>query len=279
MNTITCCPSCGTHYQVAKPDLQAAYGWLRCGQCGHVFDSTGLVLRWTPALEASEKHDLPPRLMADDDLVADPADRLVLDDLLKKEDRLSDKPASTDLDSFEQALSSFKPSLPAPIPEAVQSHPTESGTASPWWMAYALWSLALGLLVQLGFVQRHAIVASWPESGPVIRHICQSFGCQVSPPRDVEGLVIDSSELVQTDVGHVLRWTIRNQTERLLGTTALEVSLMQGADQVVIRRVLWPAQIGAPEALAAKQSWSGELALSVDAEKKFSDYRLLSFYP
>jgi predicted Zn finger-like uncharacterized protein len=279
MNTITCCPSCGTHYQVAKPDLQAAYGWLRCGQCGHVFDSTGLVLRWTPALEASEKHDLPPRLMADDDLVADPADRLVLDDLLKKEDRLSDQPASTDLDSFEQALSSFKPSLPAPIPEAVQSHPTESGTASPWWMAYALWSLALGLLVQLGFVQRHAIVASWPESGPVIRHICQSFGCQVSPPRDVEGLVIDSSELVQTDVGHVLRWTIRNQTERLLGTTALEVSLMQGADQVVIRRVLWPAQIGAPEALAAKQSWSGELALSVDAEKKFSDYRLLSFYP
>jgi predicted Zn finger-like uncharacterized protein len=279
MNTITCCPSCGTHYQVAKPDLQAAYGWLRCGQCGHVFDSTGLVLRWTPALESSEKHDLPPRLMADDDLVADPADRLVLDDLLKKEDRLSDQPASTDLDSFEQALSSFKPSLPAPIPEAVQSHPTESGTASPWWMAYALWSLALGLLVQLGFVQRHAIVASWPESGPVIRHICQSFGCQVSPPRDVEGLVIDSSELVQTDVGHVLRWTIRNQTERLLGTTALEVSLMQGADQVVIRRVLWPAQIGAPEALAAKQSWSGELALSVDAEKKFSDYRLLSFYP
>jgi predicted Zn finger-like uncharacterized protein len=279
MNTITCCPSCGTHYQVAKPDLQAANGWLRCGQCGHVFDSTGLVLRWTPALVASEKPDLPPRLKTDDDLVADPADRLVLDDLLKKEDRLIDKPASTDLDSFEQALSSFKSSLPAHIPEAVQSHPTESGTSSPWWMAYAVWALALGLLLQLGFVQRHAIVASWPESGPVIRHICQSFGCQVSPLRDVEGLVIDSSELILIDDGHVLRWTIRNQTERPLGTTALEVSLMQGADQLVIRRVLWPEQIGAPEVLAPRQSWSGELALSVDAEKKFSDYRLLSFYP
>jgi predicted Zn finger-like uncharacterized protein len=279
MNTITCCPSCGTHYQVAKPDLQAAKGWLRCGQCGHVFDSTGLVLRWTSALVASEKPELTPRLMADDDLVADPADRLVLDDLLKKEDRLIDKPASTDLDSFEQALSSFKSSLPAAMPESVQSHPTESGTSSPWWMAYAVWALALGLLLQLGFVQRHAIVASWPESGPVIRHICQSFGCQVSPLRDVEGLVIDSSELTLTDDGHVLRWTIRNQTERPLGTTALEVSLMQGADQLVIRRVLWPEQIGAPEVLAPRQSWSGELALSVDAEKKFSDYRLLSFYP
>jgi len=279
MNTITCCPSCGTHYQVATPDLQAAQGWLRCGQCGHVFDSTGLVLRWTPALVASEKPELTPRLMADDDLVADPADRLVLDDFPKKEDQLSAKHPSSELDSFEQALSSFKPSLPAAMPEAVQSHPTESGTSSPWWMAYAVWALALGLLLQLGFVQRHAIVASWPESGPVIRHICQSFGCQVSPLRDVEGLVIDSSELILIDDGHVLRWTIRNQTERPLGTTALEVSLMQGADQLVIRRVLWPEQIGAPEVLAPRQSWSGELALSVDAEKKFSDYRLLSFYP
>jgi predicted Zn finger-like uncharacterized protein len=279
MNTITCCPSCGTHYQVVTADLQAAQGWLRCGQCGHVFDSTGLVLRWTPALAASEKPELTPPLMADDDLVADPADRLVLDDLLKKQDQLTAKHPSSGLDSFEQALSNFKTSLPAPVPEGAPSHSTDSATASPWWMAYSVWVLALGLVLQLGFVKRHAIVASWPESGPVIRHICQSFGCQVSPLRDVEGLVIDSSELIQTDNGHVLRWTIRNQTERPLGTTALEVSLMQDADQLVIRRVLWPEQIGAPEVLAPRQSWSGELALSVDAEKKFSDYRLLSFYP
>lgn len=278
MNTITRCPSCATHYQVLTSDLQAAQGWLRCGQCGHVFDSTGLVLAWTPALVQGEQSVFGPSLSVDADLVADPLDRLVLDDLLKMEDRASTAPSSPDLDSFEQALSTFKPHLPVSAPQLAVGAQSEKAL-SQWWMRYVVLVLTLGLLVQLAFVQRHAIVATWPESERFVRHVCQSFACQVKPVRGVDGLVIDSSELIQKDGGYLLRWTIRNATDRVLAMTSLELTLMQGADKVVIRRVLLAEQTGAPEALAPNRSWSGELALTLDEELKFSDYRLLSFYP
>lgn len=279
MNTITRCPSCATHYQVASQDLQAAKGWLRCGQCGQVFDSTGLVLRWTaPVLTVTEDPILGTLLTNHDDLVADPADRLVLDELLKKEDRASAEYPVSDLDSFEHALSSFKPSLPVTLQEPMKVAKFESGTTN-WVMPYLVWVLVLALISQIAFVQRHAMASVWPDSEPLIRHVCQSFGCQVNPVRDVEGLVIDSSELIQKGDGHLLRWTVRNSTDRPLGVTALELTLLQGAGQIVLRRVLLPTQTGAPEVLGANRSWSAELALTVKTDENFSDYRLLSFYP
>lgn len=279
MNTITRCPSCTTHYQVASSDLEAAKGWLRCGQCGHVFDSTGLVLRWaSPALTVVKDPVLGSMLMDETDLVADPADRLVLDDLLKREDRAIVEHTDSELDSFEQALTSFKPSLPMPLHEPTEVAKTQLD-ASVWPIRYSVWLFALVLFLQIGFVQRHAIASIWPESASVIRHVCQSFGCQVNAIRNVEGLVIDSSELIQTEDGHVLRWTVRNATKHVLAMTALELTLMENGTQLVLRRVLLSTQTGAPESLAAGQSWAGELSLAANLDLKFSDYRLLSFYP
>ena len=278
MNSITRCPSCATHYQVASADMQAAKGWLRCGQCGHVFDSTGLVLRWTPPVAVCTEPEGVRGNMAAVDLVADPADRIALDDLLQKEDRIDLTQASAELASFEQALSSFKPGH-----GGLTAGPMEDKkpplVESVWVTRYAVWSLALILVLQLLFVQRHAIAAYWPDSGPAIRHVCHSFGCQVSPMRDVEGLVIESSELVQRGDVHALRWTVRNTTPTVLGMSTMELALMDGAGKVVLRRVFSPMDMGAPEVLVNGQSWSGELNVWMDAEWPFSDYRLSSFYP
>jgi len=97
MNRITRCPSCTTVYQLGDAQLQAAKGWLRCGVCSHVFDSTGLVLRWSPApAEPSRSPELPQpdapdagalsttQALQAPDLVVDPAERIALDDFLKK---------------------------------------------------------------------------------------------------------------------------------------------------------------------------------------------------
>lgn len=279
MNSITRCPSCATHYQVAKADIQAAKGWLRCGQCGHVFDSTGLVLRWTPPAFVAQEPVVATDLMADNDWVADPSDRLALDDLLQKEDRSDTTPAAgAELVAFEQALSSFKPTLDAPSSAAMDG-PQTTAKSSIRVTRYAVWVLALALVLQLLFVQRHAIAAYWPKSASVIRQVCQSIGCQVRPLRNAQGLVIDSSELIQRGEGHALRWTVRNTTAQVLGMTSLELTLMNGPEKVVLRRVFSPEQTGAPEVLAPGQSWSGELMVRADAESTFSDYRLLSFYP
>ncbi len=295
MNRITRCPSCTTVYQLGAVHLQAAKGWLRCGVCGHVFDSTGLVLRWAPANTATAASaevansgtPVDPLSSANEalpvpDMLADLTGRIELDDLLKKEDLSAPaqlRPAQADLAAFEQALSNFKPE---PLPTETRAAANTVVAKVPswaWLVPYGVVGLALLLVTQLAYVQRDAIAASWPASEPVIRHVCQSFGCQVSPLRDAEGVVIDSSSLVQLSDDHVLTWSVRNTTRHVLGMTALELSLMGEDGKLVLRTVVLPAQTGAPQTLSPGQSWSGSLQVRVSPELVFSDYSLLSFYP
>ena len=282
-------------YQLKELHVHAAKGWLRCGACGHVFDSTGLVLRWDPAATGSPAAspvpdpgtgDGPPYPSVDAvqpvDLVAGPADRISLDNLLTKEDRSSPahiRPAQAELAAFEDALSSFKPE---PVVSEALSGPQKVSHALPskaWLAPYGLLTLALLLVIQGAYTQRDAIAASWPDSEPMIRHVCESFGCQVSPLRDPEGMVIDSSSLVQRSEDHVLSWSVSNTTHRLLGMTALELSLMDQQGKLVLRTVVLPAQAGAPQTLSPGKSWSGNLKVLVSPDVVFSDYRVLSFYP
>lgn len=278
MNSITRCPSCATHYQVDKAVIHAAKGWLRCGQCGHVFDSTGLVLLWTSSVPVAKEPLGVPNRKVDNDLVADPEDRLVQDDLHQKGDHSIVTPtAGAELVGFEKTLLSFKPTLYGPASDPMDATLT-TARSSTKVARYAVWSLALTLVFQLLFVQRHAIPAYWPESESVIRQLCQSISCQFRPSEDVQGLIIDSSELIQHGEGHALRWTVRNATAHEVRMTSLELTLMNGPEQVVLRRVFSPEQTGAPEVLAQGQSWSGELMVRVVDDLRFSDYSLLSFY-
>jgi predicted Zn finger-like uncharacterized protein len=292
MNRITRCPLCTTVYQLGEAHLQAAKGWLRCGACGHVFDSTGLVLRWTPAtaeaplsslsagLDAQETPDT--QLTSVVDAAADPTERIALDDLLQKEDRSSpddSQPAQSKLVGSEQVLPDLNSDPLMVDTQQPRELETEPKSSIRWLATYGVVGLTLLLFLQLAYVQRDAIVASWPESEPVIRHVCQSFGCQVSPLREAEGVVIDSSGLVKRSEDHILTWSVRNTTSRVLGMTALELSLMDGQGKLVMRTVMLPEQTGAPQVLASGQSWSGSLRVTLAQELNFSDYRLLSFYP
>ena len=291
MNRITRCPSCTTVYQLGDDHLQAAKGWLRCGACGHVFDSTGLVLRWTPATAEAPLSSLSTVLGTQEtvdvqqnfiDAKADPLERIALDDLLQKQDRSSpDDPqlGQSQLGGFEQVLPDLN-SEPLTVetlqPRTMHIEPKPS---TRWLAPYAVVGLACLLVMQLAYVQRDAIVASWPKSEPLLRHVCQSFGCQVSPLREAEGVVIDSSGFVKRSQDHILTWSVRNTTNRVLGMTALELSLMDVQGQLVMRTVMLPEQTGAPQVLAPGQSWSGSLRVTLAQELNFSDYRLLSFYP
>ena len=282
-------------YQLPEVHLHAAKGWLRCGACGHAFDSTGLVLRWDPASAGSPVSPavLDPgtgnissypsaEAVQPVDLVADPAVRISLDHLLTKEDRSSPahiRPAQAELAAFEDALSSFKPE---PVASEPLPGPQKASKVRPpmaWLAPYGVLTLALLLVIQWAYVQRDVIAASWPDSEPMLRHACESLGCQVGPLRDPEGMVIDSSSLEQRSEDHVLSWSVSNTTHRLLGMTALELSLMDQQGKLVLRTVILPAQAGAPQTLPPGQSWSGSLKVLVSPGMVFSDYRVLSFYP
>ena len=261
--------------------MQAARGWLRCGACGHIFDSIGLVLPWTSTAQAEPFVRISPEVLDENH---ESSERIALDELLQKEDlSASDCPrlAQADLAAFEQALSSFKPD-PLPMSElALPSSVTSSSrTISTRFTRFIALVLGMLLLIQCALVQRNALVAYWPATEGLMTYVCQSLGCQIQPLRDAEGMVIESSSLVQRESGHVLSWTVRNTTSHFLGMTALELSLMVEGGQLVSRRVVLPELTGAPDVLAPGATWSGELKLGfTDPTLVLRDYRLLSFYP
>ena len=227
------------------------------------------------------------------------AERLDIEDLLKQEDRSpvsARSKASVDLASFEEALSSFKPEIEKTIAQlsSAPSMPTGSETlddsadsesqeltvsnrrsSSMLW----IWVLLSGLLTQSLWIERHALIARWPAMDAPSRAVCRAIACQSEFLRDVNAMVIDSSSFIQRDEGHELAWTIRNSGEQALLMTALELTLQDVQGQPVLRRVLLPADVGAPAVLMPGQTWAGQLLMHVDSETPVTGYRVLSFYP
>jgi predicted Zn finger-like uncharacterized protein len=54
MSFITQCPSCETQFKVAPDQLNISEGWVRCGQCQHVFDASLNLQPWWPEPETPE---------------------------------------------------------------------------------------------------------------------------------------------------------------------------------------------------------------------------------
>lgn len=278
MNWITRCPECATVYQVLPDQLEVAKGWLRCGQCRHVFDSTGLILSWSVSA--------PPRLD--------------IGDLLKQEDRSTldvRTQASEDLSSFEKALSSFQPEIDKAIVRMAASPPQSQDPADDldvstidettsresvsrrWPSILALSALALALLSQVIWVNRFALVAKFPVMGHHVQRICNAWACESAHARDLHAVVIDTSSFIQRDDAFELQWVVRNTSAQNVLMTALEVTLEDVQGKPLVRRVFGADQLDAPETLSPGQVWQGLMRLTVARDLAVTGYRIVSFYP
>jgi predicted Zn finger-like uncharacterized protein len=292
MNWITRCPECLTVYQVLPDHLKQAKGLLRCGHCSHIFDSTGRVLSWqggvdslpvaspTPDVALSALMSKPsfqsatlqtPDLKTDSVMTAS-AVAGPLEMGLRPVTKTSDEPIASPSDVVEHLFNPLAVSEPQgelPIVVPVQRGP---------WRALSL-SLALTLFLQLLWIQRDALAAQFPLLAQSFQSICQFTGCESAALRNPDAMVIDSSSFVKQKDGFVLHWTVRNSSKQTLGMTALELSLKDGQDSDLVRRVLLPKDMGAPSTIAAGQTWSGMLILGISDILPVVGYRVLSFYP
>lgn len=268
------CPQCRSVFRVLPEQLTQAQGWLRCGQCHHVFDSNGLVLT-LPEDEA-------------------PAPRVDLNEFLQAEDRGSpattapvvpptpsgvDNVSSDALLSFEQALASFPgPSVRAQeqyataVSALASDNVTDQGRAR--WGAIALFVL---LLLQIFWIMR-----PWWQTdavGVVLQRSCEWLHCNVPALRDPEQLLIDGSRLVRTEDGYRVEWTLRNRSAWPQRMPALELTLTGETGEVMVRRVFQPSEMSAPVVLEPAQAWEAELVLQWPQELNVSGYKLLVFHP
>ncbi|MEO8544944.1 MAG: DUF3426 domain-containing protein [Burkholderiaceae bacterium] len=156
--------------------------------------------------------------------------------------------------------------------------------AMRWTLLLVLLALLALLVIQIALKERNRIAAVEPAARPVLQALCGITGCSLSPLRQIESIVIDSSSFsrVRGD-DYRLGFALRNTAPIAIAMPSIELSLTDPQDQAVIRRVIQPAEFAAGTLALAKASvWSGSLALSVKpgaSTDRIAGYRLLAFYP
>ena len=139
-----------------------------------------------------------------------------------------------------------------------------------------------GLAAQMAVHQRNALAAAQPQLRPWLEQACAWLGCAIGPDRRIAAVAIDSSGFVKAGRGdsYQLTLAIKNLSGAAVAMPAVELTLTDAQDQAVLRRVLLPAELGAPVELAAHGEWSGQtMVVLAGPALRLSGYRVLAFYP
>lgn len=152
-------------------------------------------------------------------------------------------------------------------------------------LVLALLVLLLGALLalQVGYQDRDRLALAQPALRPVLEHMCDVLQCRLAAPRQIEAIVIDSSGFnrLRNDT-YRLSFTLRNTATVPVAAPAMELTITDSQDQTLVRRVLTPAELGAPDAaIPAAGEWSRTVGvvLGTDGSARVAGYRLLAFYP
>ena len=270
MSLITRCTACQTLFKVVPDQLRISDGWVRCGQCGEIFDAAQNLL------------------MGQEDPVAA---------LQASHGTAVESTASTAVDRSPEPAEAPQAMAMPPDPVAPSAAPPEApsfmqrdATPSAWQRRGVRRSLAVAALVLIAVLaaqilrhERDRIASGEPAMRPVLATLCQWTGCVIAPMRQIESVVIESSSFLRLrgDV-YRLAFSLRNNAAVDIAMPAIELSVTDAQDQALSRRVLLPAEVGATSLLLpAGGEWGSKLSLNVKSggAERIAGYRLLAFYP
>ncbi|MCS4509672.1 zinc-ribbon and DUF3426 domain-containing protein [Xylophilus ampelinus] len=143
--------------------------------------------------------------------------------------------------------------------------------------------LALALAGQAALRERDRLAATVPALRPVLAALCVPLSCQVGPRRQIEAIAIEGSAFNKTH-GNLYQLSIdlRSSATTPLAMPALELTLTDTDGQTLVRRVLEPVDLRAPQLLQPQGAWSGTLPMRVQdpaMASRIAGYGLLAFYP
>ena len=185
---------------------------------------------------------------------------------------------------------------PAAVPEFMRRTPPVAGKAARRAAPATAWQrpgvrtalavvcvlLALLLLAQVALRWRDVLAARWPESAPVLRGLCAVAGCEVEPMRRVDSLAVDSSGLVKLEGSsdqYEFTATLRNNDRVPVMLPSLELTLTDAQGQVVSRKVLSAAGLGARGSTIAPGATLPLQGVLAGGDRKITGYSAEIFYP
>ncbi|MDQ0015819.1 putative Zn finger-like uncharacterized protein [Variovorax boronicumulans] len=143
------------------------------------------------------------------------------------------------------------------------------------------------LILQIVRHERDGIVARQPGLRPALAALCQYTGCELSALRQIGDIMIEGAAFAREKSGgndYRLSFTLRNAATVPLAMPAVELSLLDTQERAVVRRVLMPADYGAPSVLAARAERAASLPLTLSPTESaalppIAGYRVEAFYP
>ena len=140
--------------------------------------------------------------------------------------------------------------------------------------------LAFALTVQVALDRRDWLAAAVPAWRPLLEEVCRPLGCEVTPWQHIESVSLDSSTLVREREGvYRLEVGLKNQADVAVAMPAVELSLTNAQDEVVVRRVLLPGEWPEPvETLPPQSTTLFSLRMALRGVRS-DGYRAVVFYP
>jgi predicted Zn finger-like uncharacterized protein len=306
---ITQCPECHTAFKVSPEHLAVANGWVRCGRCGGVFEAL-LHLEGEDAQEVADGHN-PNAVVANTSAqtaVARSAENTQTDadqpSRTKREaiSQSTTQPAASDIDAFHDSLLSFVPgglrSGKSPASDAnaraganahadanvaaTAAKASEQVSAKPVWMWVLATVLTLTGLLQWVLWNRHVLVAQEPALQGLIEGLCAPIGCEWHWPQTLEAVQIENSSFTENADGtYRLQLRLKNTQHHAVAMPMLELTLTDERDEVVLRRVFQPQELGLKDHMPALRDARSTLNFDLDENLKprVTGFRALIFYP
>lgn len=170
-------------------------------------------------------------------------------------------------------------------PSALPGAPAARRRRAWLWSLLALLAGVL-LVAQVLRHQRDPWAASQPALRPAIEALCALSGCVLSAPRRIDAVRIDGSSFTPSRQGerYELMFTLRNASATPVAMPSIELSLLDGNERPVVRRVFHPADFGAPAQMAPRGEQMAQLHLALQVPPgqqaaAVMGYSMLAFYP
>ncbi|MGF6510611.1 zinc-ribbon and DUF3426 domain-containing protein [Paraburkholderia sp. 32] len=173
-----------------------------------------------------------------------------------------------------------------PFPVVRETRPVDAGRVG-WIVAGVVLAalLVIALLAQLAWWQRETVMVNLPRSQILYAQACAHLGCQLTPPHDLEGLLVEPSDLRQIDGPHKLelKMPLHNRLNIALAYPAIELTLLDEQNNVAVRRVLWPQDYVPPGTVIASglpAHATQTMIVHLDTGSAIaSNFRVQIFYP
>ncbi|MFM2447878.1 MAG: hypothetical protein RIS44_328 [Pseudomonadota bacterium] len=220
-------------------------------------------------------------------------------DLVKRRDRNefadaqfdSDLMAEEDIPQTPQRSSAkpqadYTPPLPTDeTPAFVRHADRQARWKSPrarWLLSLASLFMAVTLGLQVAHHWRDRLAAEIPASTPYLSQWCGWLHCQVETLRSINDITVETSalnRLPQSSDAYRLSVTLRNRGHLSVRPPSVDLSVNDGAGQLLARRTLHPSDFQVrPDTVAANSEVTLALVLK-SANPRVNGYTVEVFYP